>query len=242
MRMIDAVNALVARVPWSDTWAYSEPYGPYNVKWAEEVKRALYCVTPTNAVVAQFKAEGYDLLVSHHPYVVGVPQVVLHTALDCCRGGMNDQWRDALGIKDAKHFDENLGWYGEIEPATLEELVAKATAFTDKPIGYVYSDVEKISSVVVCSGLGGMVEREARRTGADCYVLGEVSSEPCYSTFQAMIEMGHTISEYKPGLKVVRETLEPLGIQVDGVSLEADVFGGEHYYGGQEDSPGRGGL
>jgi putative NIF3 family GTP cyclohydrolase 1 type 2 len=230
MRSNDVVQALCARVPFKDTWDLGEPYGPYFVRKDVDIKKVLYCVTPTKGVVQQFKDEGHDLLVSHHPYIVKVPQVILHTAMDCCVGGLNDQWRDAVGIKDAKHFDRNLGWYGQIDPIEPDAFYNKVRDFLGhEPIGACFSDKKVIESVVVCSGLGGLVESQALATKADCYIMGQAISDPNGSFFPAIIETGHTLSEYDTGLKVIRNTLEPMGIVVKGADLSVDVFGSEVY-------------
>ena len=230
MRSNDVVQALCSRVPYRDTWSHGEPYGPYFVKKDVDIQKVLYCVTPTKGVVQQFLDEGHDLLVSHHPYIVKVPQVILHTALDCCVGGLNDQWRDAVGIKDALHFDRNLGWYGKIDPIDPDDFYLKVRNFLGhEPVGACFSDKTVIESVVVCSGLGGLVEQEALATKADCYILGQAIDNPKDSHFPAMIETGHTLSEYDTGLNVVRNTLEPLGLVVKGADRSVDVFGSETY-------------
>lgn len=230
MKMSEVIARLVTRVPNSETWSRGEKYGPYNIVNDEaEVTKVLYCVTPTHDVVNEFRTKGYDLLVSHHPYVVGVPQVVLHTALDCCLGGMNDQWRDAFDLVDAKHFDRNLGWYGKLqEPLTLSELIDTCEQFSMFSVqGTVYSRRQFIESVCVCSGLGGLVLREAEKTGADCYITGQMTSDPLRSRFPAIIEVGHTASEYVPGFNVVANTLP--GVNVRGASQPGDHYGDEVY-------------
>ena len=219
-------------VPFKDTWI-KEAYGPHNTKLNTKraVERALYCVTPTPGVVQQFKDGGYDILLTHHPYIVGVPQWIAHTALDCTTGGLNDQWRDVFNLKNTKHFDGNLGWYGELErPHSLQELIEKSENFVGAPlIGEHHGHEHPINSIVICTGLGGMVEREARKTGADCYVLGEASQHHKNSLFKARIEVGHTLSEHGTGLAFFRKHLTPHGIIVDGASLEHDKYSGEVY-------------
>jgi putative NIF3 family GTP cyclohydrolase 1 type 2 len=219
-------------VPFKDTWM-KEAYGPYNTKLntSRQVARALYCVTPTAKVVDQFKKGGYDILLSHHPYIVGVPQWIAHTALDCTTGGLNDQWRDLFNLKNTKHFDGKLGWYGELDrPHTLQELIAKSEQFVGAPlIGEHHGHEHPINSIVICTGLGGMVEKEAHATGADCYVLGEATKHKDDSNFKARIETGHTLSEHGTGLNFFRKHLEPHGIIVDPSDLEHDKYSGEVY-------------
>ncbi len=233
MKAQEVADLLIARVPRTAEWraARGEAYGAYNLKPRSAVKRALYCVTPTRQVVEYFHKHKYDLLIAHHPFVVGVPQLVFHTALDCGRGGLNDQWRDLLEIKDPQHFDGTLGWYGEVEPISLEALNAKIEKWIGASIiGQKHSTIAEIKSVVVCSGLGGMVNSLALRTGADCYILGEATQAAEDSGFQAVVEVGHTLSE-RMGVRVFEEELRPHGITVDCAPVGIDHFGVEVFYG-----------
>jgi putative NIF3 family GTP cyclohydrolase 1 type 2 len=222
------LDRLLTAIPEAGGWegALGEPYGPYHINPGAQVRKVLYCVTPTRAVTERVVREEYDLLISHHPFVDGrVPQLVLHTALDCCPGGLNDQWRDALGLRDARHFDGRLGWYGDIEPMSFDELVVRCEAFCGAPLlGQLYTRRELIRSVVICTGLGGMVTRQARSTGADCYILGEATGPAASMGFEAVIEIGHTLSE-QVGVHLVRRLLPEL--VVDLAPLAEDVFGRE---------------
>lgn len=228
----ELTQILLKNVPYRDTWAKGEAYGPYNTRKNKSgtVKRALYCVTPTDAVVDHFNREKYDILLTHHPFVKGVPQWIAHTALDCTNGGLNDQWRDAIGMKNAKHFDGNLGWVGEIEPTSLKDLISRCEDFVGtKLIGEHHGHEHPIKTVAICSGLGGAVEHLAEKTGADCYLIGEASKHHSMSNFKARIECGHTISEHSTGLNFFRKVLGPHGVQVDGSSLDHDKYSGEVY-------------
>lgn len=227
MKALDVIQRLTKAVPQSVEWSEGEPYGPYNVDPNADIQKILFCVTPTREVIEYFHSNGYDLLVSHHPYRTNVPQVILHTALDCCEGGLNDKWRDALGVMNTKHFDGTLGWYGEIEPTSFNSLVKRCEAFIGHPvIGQIYSEIETIKSVVICSGLGGMVTELALKTEADCYIFGEAVAPAKSMGFKAVIEIGHTLSE-RMGSELIQDILPEL--QVDQAPLEIDRFGREVY-------------
>lgn len=229
MNSKDLVKLLTEKVPQKDTWRSAEPYGLASESLPEEVNKVLYCVTPTKDVIEEFRAGGYDLLISHHPFKTNVPHMIFHTALDCCEGGLNDMWRDALGVKNSKHFDENLGWYGEIDPISYEDLCIKVEKFMGYPIiGQKHNKVETIKSVVICTGLGGLVTRTAQKTNADCYVLGEAVQDARFMGFPAVIETGHTHSEWI-GVRLFKKLLEPHGVQVDCASIAADKFNREVY-------------
>jgi len=58
------------------------------------------------------------------------------------------------------------------------------------------------------------VTREALKTQADCYIMGEASCAPSPADYPAVIETGHTNSEWI-GARLIRTLLEPHGIDVD---------------------------
>ena len=173
MKALDVIKLLEARVPEKDSW-HSELYGPLHVKPNAGIKKVLYCVTATDAVQDYFYEHSYDLLISHHPFPAhGIPQFICHTALDCCEGGLNDMWAKQLKLQGAKHFVDNLGWFGEIEPKTFEQLCKEIEAFAGPIRGQKFNTTKIIRSVCICTGLGGLVIREAASSKADCYILGE---------------------------------------------------------------------
>jgi len=230
MKAMAVVKALTKRIPSKDQWV-EEAYGGFGINPMAEINKILYCVTPTEEVQKKFKSGGYDLLVSHHPFVVkGIPMVILHTALDCCDGGLNDQWADLVKIQDRKHFDDNLGWYGLVEPISFADLLKKVDLLSGDIVGQIYHPGnDLIRSVVVCSGLGGMVLWQARQTGADCYITGEMTGPAERSGFRALIEIGHTRSEWM-GIKLIRDVLGP-SVLVDYAGFDIDRFGSEVYGG-----------
>lgn len=223
---------LKTEIPESASWPNKgEPYGEYNLDPNADIKKVLYCVTPTKAVQEYFKANSYDLLISHHPFVTNLPQMIFHTALDCCPGGLNDMLKAAVGLKEAKHFDKNLGWHGIVDPTDLDSLCQKIESYTGQTIqGIKKSKLKSIKSVVICSGLGGLVNEEALATKADCYILGESCCSFEDSGFNAMIEIGHTASE-QIGVNLFRSLLEKIGIQVDVAPIQIDRFSGEIFGG-----------
>ena len=91
-----------------------------------------------------------------------------------------------------------------------------------------FSEIETINSVVICTGLGGLVTDLARKTGADCYILGEATEEAGKMGFKAVIEIGHTLSE-QCGVNLIRSLLP--GLTIDLAPIEVDYFGHEHFLG-----------
>lgn len=231
MKMGDLIRVCYGACPKDIAWMQHEAYGEYNIEdHNKTVKKVLYCVTPTQQVQTHFRDHGYDLLISHHPYPTKVPQLIFHTALDCCEGGLNDMWRDHLELKNTyKHFDGTLGWHGEIEPIHFSDLIAKVGRLSGAMLGETFNHLgmnDTIKTVVICSGLGGMVNEQALATGADCYIIGQNIMPAIDTGFKAIIETGHTASEWI-GVNFFRTLLA--GIQVDLAPAEADYFGEEYY-------------
>ena len=228
MKMTDLIQACKDSCPDSVSWMVRELYGDFNIgDYMRDVKKVLYCVTPTKEVVDYFREHKYDLLISHHPFVVDVPQLIFHTALDCCDGGLNDQWRDHLGILPPyQHFDGTLGWYGRIKPTPFLELCRLVKGLSRSLDGECWSESPDfiVNSVVVCSGLGGMVNDLALATKADCYILGEQTMSARHTGFKSVIETGHTNSEWM-GVLLFQRLLT--GVQVDLAPKEVDYYGRE---------------
>lgn len=231
MRAYKAISKLLKAAPRSAAWKpyAAEPYGTRNVDPNSNVRRVLYCVTITREVEDYFWQGKYDLLISHHPIMPWskVPCVILHTPLDCCPGGLNDQWRKALKVRDARPMIDNLGWTGAIGPMPFEEIVARVRGFAGDIIGQIYSKKSMVESVVICTGLGGSVTKEAAATGADVYVTGELMQRADQVGTPAVIEVGHTLTE-RVGVNWVRAVLGS-DVRVDCAPIGMDRFQREVY-------------
>ena len=116
MKMGDLIRVCYTACPKEISWdrMRREAYGAYGIEdHNKTVKKVLYCVTPSHEIESYAKDHGYDLVISHHPTYAcrGIPHLIFHTALDCCEGGLNDMWRDHLGLHaSSRHFDGRLGW------------------------------------------------------------------------------------------------------------------------------------
>jgi putative NIF3 family GTP cyclohydrolase 1 type 2 len=238
----ELTRTIEARIKETDAWhvCAQEPYGAFNLAPDAKLERLLYCVTASPAAVEYFKKHGYDAMVTHHPImarekeiltpeeffqesVSSIPQLVYHTALDCCEGGLNDYWRDFLGVKDAKHFDVNLGWAGQIDPISFKQLKDKIETKLESPmIGDIFNSQKEINSIVICTGLGGAVNQLALKTDADCYILGQSIVPVDRAGFRNVIEMGHTLSE-RIGYDCIKNFIKHLPVQMDMIPLEKDI-------------------
>lgn len=234
MKISEIIEICNAAIPRAVEYTSGEPYGPQNIPSLDmDVKKILFCVTPTPAVRKHFNENGYDLLISHHPYSAGVPQLIYHTALDCCQGGLNDMWALSLGMCNIQHFDKDLGWYGDITPTPFSDLVKKVQDFAGAVEGQVYCEGNRtIKTVVVCSGLGGLVDDLALQSGAECYITGECRQPATSMGFKAVIETGHTNSEWM-GVrffkKLFSREIHNGSLRIDLADKEIDVYGTEFY-------------
>jgi putative NIF3 family GTP cyclohydrolase 1 type 2 len=235
MTIGDVVRILYKRIPNSETWTKGELYGLIGPQEELDyyVTKVAYCVTtPSQEGMHWLIANGYDLLIAHHPINLSdaIPTLVFHTSLDCCDGGLNDQWRDALGMTNTRHFDKNLGWYGHIMPKTLDQLTEQIECWLGHKIqGQIFGPKDElIKSVAVCSGLGGLVNGAALKTKVDCYIVGEAVGPAEKSGFKFYVETGHSISE-RMGVKVIQAALEPHGLQVDLLPIEFEGWKREVY-------------
>lgn len=236
VQLKDIGLALNLVIPKEDSWC-REMYGIQGTPdLAKKINKVLFCVTPTFDVERYAKDNNYDAIISHHPIPLvgdyGIPHFIYHTALDCCKGGLNDMWRDALGLQNSVHFDKNLGWVGKVDPISPEDLIKKVESFTGTKIqGHNAFACDVVTSIAICTGLGGLVTDSLSSFKPDCYIVGE-DVRPPEDTIEmginGIIEVGHTVSE-NIGVKLIRKALEPLGVQVDLANADIDYFGNEVY-------------
>lgn len=229
----ELTQTIEAKIRKNDAWhvCAHENYGAFNIAPDKKLEKLLYCVTISSAVVAYAKKNGYGAIISHHPILnkENFPQLIYHTSLDCAPVfSLNDFWKDFLGVKNAKHIETNLGWTGDIEPISFQNLQDKIeTKLEAKMIGEMYNSQSEINSVAICAGLGGAVNNLALKTNADCYILGQNIVESKETGFRNVIEQGHTLSE-RCGHKTLGKIIKDLPIQFDIVPLKLDhSFTGE---------------
>jgi putative NIF3 family GTP cyclohydrolase 1 type 2 len=220
-------QTIEAKIRKNDAWhvCAHENYGAFHIAPEKKLEKLLYCVTTSPEAIEYFKDNGYDAMITHHP-IMGwerIPQLIYHTALDCCEGGLNDYWMNFLGVKEAKHFESNLGWTGSIDPISFKNLKDKLeTKLESHMIGDIFNSQEQINSVVICTGLGGFVNNLALKTDADCYILGQSLEAGNKTGFRNVIEMGHTLSE-RIGFDCIKGFVKDLPVQIDMIPLDKDI-------------------
>ena len=162
-----------------------------------EVKRILLPLDITEAVVDLAIAEGYDLIISHHPLLfrgikhltvqdpvarrsiklcrAGITALSFHTRLDAVEGGVNDVLAGRLGLTDVAPFgDEAMGRVGTLrEPMSAEAFAAMVVDRLNAPTVTLADSGRPVQRVAVLGGSGGDDVLAALSAGADTYVTGE---------------------------------------------------------------------
>ena len=227
MAKFDEIYSLLkSKIPKEDSY-HNETYGDDNCEGLEEVRKILYCVTPSREIDEYFKENNYDLLICHHIGSSSVPNLTFHTALDFCEGGLTDYWSKLVGIKNPLPIQKNAGAYGEINPISFKDLVDKIDKEVDGIIGQCIAKNDVIRTIAVCSGYGAIIQKAVEKLDVDCYVLGQTYSKFKDTELNGIIEVGHTKSE-RIGVYSIRNILKDYqDIVVDVAPLDIDTYGSE---------------
>ncbi len=191
----------------------------------DEVNGVLIALDCTPQLVDEAVACGADMIVTHHPLIfsglkkispetqvgravikavkAGVSIYAAHTSADKVLSGVSGDMARKLGLEDVeilqKAGDETgLGVVGNLpQPVSAEEVIrlvkqrfALKTAKVSRPL-----DVP-VSRVAMCGGSGGSLIGEARRSGAQLYISGDISYHNFFAEDGFMImDIGHYESE-----------------------------------------------
>ena len=175
----------------------------------KEVKRVLVALDVTSATVEYAVENGYDVIVSHHPFIYkglksvddlgyvsaklisliesGISVMSFHTRLDAVSGGVNDRLCELLEIRDAEPlYDEGipLGRVGVLESTVSDrELALKVKSVLGSPFVLLSGSKKNISRVAVVGGSGKDMIEAARAAGADALVSGRLDYHPMTDAF-----------------------------------------------------------
>ena len=175
----------------------------------KEVKRVLVALDVTSATVEYAVENGYDVIVSHHPFIYkglksvddlgyvsaklisliesGISVMSFHTRLDAVSGGVNDRLCELLEIRDAEPlYDEGipLGRVGTLESTvSAQELALKVKSVLGSPFVLLSGSKENISRVAVVGGSGKDMIEAARAAGADALISGRLDYHPMTDAF-----------------------------------------------------------
>ena len=174
----------------------------------QPVRRIMFAVDPTLAVIEEATARGVDLLVTHHPLLLrGVHSVattsakgasvtnlvvsdtalyVAHTNADVADPGVCDALASAIGLREVRPLDLSeatpVGRLGSLPQeetlAAFAERVAAALPATAGGIRVSGDPDAPVRLVAVVGGSGDDRFAQVRASGADVYVTADLRHHP----------------------------------------------------------------
>ncbi len=194
----------------------------------DDVHKALLAVDVTEEVIAEAVAEGCDMIITHHPIIFhamkrfnsasqtercveeairrGIVLYAAHTNLDSTPDGMSWRVAQMLGLENIAVMQPTntegagFGVVGELAEAmpSADFMRRVMEHFDVKALRH--SDVVKaeIRKVAICTGSGGSLIDDARKSGADIYLTADLRYNDFMRHENAIIlaDMGHFESEY----------------------------------------------
>ncbi len=202
----DAVAALESLYPLQSA-AEWDRVGLVTGDLDQPVRRILFALDPTLAVIDEACTWGADLLVTHHPLLLrgvhsvatrsakgasvtalvrgGVALWVGHTNADVADPGVSTVLADALGLTDQRPLSQdgsNAGRVGVLAaPASLAdfaEAVATALPATAGGIRVSGDPGAEVRTVAVMGGSGDDRFDDVRASGADVFVTADLRHHP----------------------------------------------------------------
>lgn len=207
LRLRDVVAALESLYPL-ETAADWDRVGLVAGDLEQPVRRILFALDPTLAVIDEAAGWGADLLVTHHPLLLrgvhsvattsakgasvtglvraGVALWVGHTNADVADPGVSTVLADALGLTDQRPLStegaQAIGRVGVLAAPTslaqFAELLAAALPATAGGIRVSGDPAAEVSVVAVMGGSGDDRFDDVRASGADVYVTADLRHHP----------------------------------------------------------------
>ena len=190
-----------------------------------EVKGVILALDCTPELVDEAVACGADMIVTHHPLIfsglkkitphtqvglavmkaisAGISIYAAHTSADKVLAGVSGDMARKLGLTDVeilqKDGDETgLGVVGNLpSPLTSQQALELVKDSFGLKVMKASKPLEGlISRVAMCGGSGGSLIGEARRSGAQLYISGDISYHNFFAEDGFMImDIGHYESE-----------------------------------------------
>ena len=227
MKVRDIAAAIESFAPLSLQESYDNA-GLIVGRMDDDVHKALLAVDVTEEVIAEAVAEGCDMIITHHPIVFhamkrfnsasqtercveeairrGIVLYAAHTNLDSTPDGMSWRVAQMLDLENISVLQPTntegagFGVVGELaEGVPSEDFMRRVMErFDVKALRH--SDVVKpqIRKVAICTGSGGSLIDDARKSGADIYLTADLRYNDFMRHENAIIlaDMGHFESEY----------------------------------------------
>lgn len=212
------------------------------------VTRVLVALDLCAEVLAEAKALGAELIVTHHPILfrarrnlreddpegrllaelirARVALIAMHTNFDNAENGVNRALCERLGMRKSEPLESGMR-VGEIEPMPLSafrEHVARSLGGAVRAYGSPDSVVRRVA---VLGGAGGSYASIALGAGADAFVTGEISYHAaldCAAAGMCALEAGHAATEH-PAVGALRSGLQNA---INAVEYKVETFESAH--------------
>ena len=164
----------------------------------KEIHKIMLCLTVTEDIIRQAKAQNCDMIISHHPLFFvptewkNIDIYSAHTNLDRTNGGTTDTLIAALGFKISQ--TENFLRYVD-KTLSVEEL-KKLLLKISPNLRYVNNrKIEILNKIAFCAGSGSEFIQEAYENGADALVTGDIKFHTALDSPIVLFDIGHFESE-----------------------------------------------
>ena len=190
------------------------------------VRRVIVSLDITEEVVREAIRRDAQMIVSHHPLIFrplrqvsnlswqqrcvvlalqhGIALYSAHTNLDNACGGVNHEIARRLSLKDLSFLrpvpgeDAGSGLLGlletPLEPQAFLSLLRKE--FRLQVLAHSDTSRKLISKVALCGGAGAFLIPDAIRSGADCFLTGEIRYHDFFENEGMLLcSLGHYESE-----------------------------------------------
>lgn len=191
-----------------------------------EVKSIMVCLDITEKVVEEAVERGCEMMVSHHPLLfhplrqvsdityqqrcvtralaAGITIYSAHTSLDNAPGGVNHRMASVIGLENLEWLSPKVGMDAgsglvgmmkePMEDFDFIDLLAER--FEVECLPHTKLCGKTISKVALCGGAGAFLLRDAVRSGADCFITGELHYHDYFENDGLLLAaLGHYQSE-----------------------------------------------
>ena len=164
----------------------------------KEIHKIMLCLTVTEDIIRQAKAQNCDMIISHHPLFFvptewkNIDIYSAHTNLDRTNGGTTDTLIAALGFEISQTED----FLRYVDKTLSVEELKKLLLKISPNLRYVNNrKVEILNKIAFCAGSGSEFIEEALSNGADALVTGDVKFHTALESPMVIFDIGHFESE-----------------------------------------------
>ncbi len=177
-----------------------------------EVEKVMLCLTVTDDIVEQAKAQNCDMIISHHPLFFipleysGIDIYCAHTNLDRTQGGTTDKLLETLDLTVSEIGEDVFVRYS-IYKTSVKDFTQKLCQISKNVRLVNNKNVTELNKIAFCSGSGSEFIKEAISNGADAYVTGDLKFHTALESDIVLFDIGHFESEV-PVLEVFKNLLQ----------------------------------